>query len=485
MIIARLTVMSLAAFVLAASVASAADPDLRLVEASRRDDAAAVKALMIAGVDVDTPAPDGATALHWAVQNDDLAVVDELIRKGAKVSATTDLGITPLWIAAKNSNAAIIARLLTAGADPNIAPPTGHTALMNAARQGGSEAVKALLAGGADPNAREAAHDQTALMWAAAQRHPEVVRVLLEGRADVRIRSKSWKQRENICCQLHGGDENSAWVDMGGFSALLFAAQSGDVESARLLIAAGADVNDTAANGMSALVVAAHLGQSDVAKALLDAGADPNAAGAGYTALHVSATRGDLATTQALIDHRADLNARQQEGSPTLRVNSGHALDFRMKGATPFFLAARSAQLDVMRLLAAKGADTALTLDDGRTAVTVLAAQVTQEGPRLSEAEAVEAIKLAIQLGTPVNRAASNGDTALHVAATWRRDAVVQALADNGAALNLRNGKGETPLTIALNPPAKQEGSGVSDDYLYLLKHTSTAALLRKLGAQS
>ncbi|HEX2801299.1 MAG TPA: ankyrin repeat domain-containing protein, partial [Phenylobacterium sp.] len=243
--------------------------------------------------------------------------------------------------------------------------------------------------------------------------------------------------------------------------------------------------NDTASNGMSALVVAAHLGQSDVAKALPEAGADPNAAGAGYAALHVSATRGDLATIEALIAHRADLNPRQREGGPTLRVNSGHALDFRMKGATPFLLAARSAHLEAMRLLAAKGADTALTLDDGRTAVMVLAGRITQEGPRLTEAEAVEALKLAIQLGTPVNRADPNGDTALHVAATWRRDAVVQALADNGAALNARNSQGETPLTIALNPPAKQQGSGVSDDYLYLLKRVSTAALLRKLGAQS
>ena len=485
MITGRLGHFCIAAWALAFSVANGADRDLRLIEASRRDDTAAVTALIASGLDVNGRAADGATALHWAAQNDDLVMAQQLIRKGAKLNAVTDLGITPLWIAAKNASPAMIAVLLNAHADPNLAPPTGHTALMNAARQGGAEAARALLAGGANPNAREAAHGQTALMWAAARRHSDVVRILLAGGADVRVRSKAWKQRENICCQLHGGDENSAWVDMGGFSTLLFAAQAGDVESTRLLIAAGADVNDTAANGMSALVVAAHMGQSDVAKALLGAGADPNAAGAGYAALHVSATRGDLATTQALIDHRADLNVRQREGSPTLRVNSGHALDFRMKGATPFFLAARSAQLDVMRLLAAKGADTALTLNDGRTAVTVLAAQVTQEGPRLSEAEAVAAIKLAIQLGTPVPRAESHGDTALHVAATWRRDAVVQALADNGAALDVRNGKGETPLTIALNPPAKQEGSGVSDDYLYLLKHVSTAALLRKLGAQS
>ena len=471
--------------VLATGLAPAADRDLRLIDASKRGDAPAVKALMAAGVDANASAADGMTALHWAASQGDLALATALLRKGANVNAVTDLGITPLWIAARNANTAMAARLLDAGAYPNIAPPTGQTPLMIAAEQGDATAVNAMLVHHADPNARENAHGQTALMWAAAERHPDVVRLLLAAGADVTARSKSYTQREQICCQLYGGDEAPALVPKGGYTPLLFAAQSGDAESARLLIGAHANVNDAAPDGASALVVAAHLGNAAVAGVLLDAGADPNTAGAGYTALHVAATRGDVATVQALLAHHADINARQQQGSPTLRVNSGHSLDFRMAGATPYILAARAGYFDVMRVLADKGADTKLTLNDGRTALMVLAGEKTQEGPRLSEAQSVETIKLAIELGTPVNQAGPNGDTALHVAATRRRDEVVQVLADNGAALNARNRDGETPLTAALKPPSKQKGSGVSDDYNYLLKHTSTAALLRKLGAKT
>ncbi len=466
--------------------AQAASRDLRLINAVQGDDARAAKTLIASGVDVNARAGDGSTALHWAAQNDDLALAEALIRKGAKVDATNDLGVTALWIGASNAGTAMVQRLLAAGADPNIAPTTGHTPLMVAARRGDNVAVKALLVRGADPNARESAHGQTALMWAVSGRHAEVARLLLAAHADVRARSKSWTQRAVLCCQLYGGDaETAADVAKGGFTPLLFAAQYGDVETVRVLIAAGADVNDVSADGASAVVLAAHAGQTEAAVALLDAGADPNAALVGYGALHVAATRGDVALVQALLAHGADPNARQQRGSPTKRVRTGHSLDQRMIGATPFFLAARSGRLDVMKLLAGKGADTSIPLLDGRNVLMVLTAPGSIEGPDIPGARAAQTITLAVQLGTPVNQADANGDTALHIAATRRRDEIVQALADSGAALNARNHEGETPLAAALKPPAQSQGSAVADDYDYLLNHTQTAELLRRLGATS
>jgi ankyrin repeat protein len=473
--------------VLAAGLAPAADRDLWLIDASKRGDAPAAKALVSAGADVNVSAADGTTALHGAAGQGDVALANALIGKGANVNAVTDLGITPLWIAARNANTAMVERLLTARADPNIAPPTGQSPLMIAAEQGDAAAVKALLMHGADPNAREAAHRQTALMWAVSRRHNDVVKLLLDAHADVKARTKSWTQRMLLCCQLYGGDEETAaMVAMGGFTPLLFAAQYGDVEGAKLLVAAGADVNDAAADGASAVVIAAHVGQSNVAAILLDVGADPNAAGAGYTALHVAAARGDGVLVKALLEHGANPNARLQKGTPTKRVRSGHALDQRMIGATPFVLAADSGRLEVMKLLRAKGADPALPLRDGRTALTVLAGQKTTEGPDLRDTETASVIRLAVQLGTPVNQTTPpNGDTALHVAAKWRRDAVVQALVDSGAALNTRNRAGETPLTVALKPPDRPKGTVAADDYENLVKHTSTADLLRKLGAKT
>ena len=472
-------------FALTASVASAASADFRLIEASRRDDAATVMALAAAGVDVNAHAGDGSTALHWAAQKDDGALADLLIAKGAKVDAATDLGVTPLWIAANNASPAMVQRLLQAHANPNTAPPTGQTPLMLAAREGNAQVVKLLLAHGADPNVKETAHGQTALMWAAAERHPDVVRALLESGADVRVHSKSWSQNVNVCCQETGNDELTAVVPRGGYTALHFAAQYGDVETVRLLAAAHADLNDPAADGTSPLVVAAHVGQTDAAKVLLQAGADPNAAGAGYSALHVAVTRGDLDLVQALLAHGADVNARQMKGSPTKRVASGHSMDHRTIGATPFILAARSGRLEVMKLLAAKGADLSLQTQDGRNALMVLASHGTVEGPRMPDEQAAEVIKLAVQLGAPVNEPNANGDTALHVAATLRRDVIVQALVDSGAALDARNHAGETPLALALKPPVKRPISDVVDEYHFLLNHTQTAELLRKLGGKT
>ncbi len=477
-----------AVWALASSAAVAAEPDLRLIDASKRDDVSAIKALVGKDVDVNAQTGDGSTALHWAVQNDDLALADLLLRKGAKADAATDLGVTALWIAASNSDAAMVARLLDAHADPNIAPQTDGAPLMIAARLGNAQAVAALLAHGADPNAKEASHGQTALMWAAAEGHADVVNLLLKAGADVKARTKAWTQRVMLCCQYYEGDgDGAALVQKGGYTPLLFAAQAGDPDSVRLLIAAGADIKDAAADGTNAVIIAEHAGHGDTAAVLLAAGADPNAAGGGYTALHLAAMKGDLPLVKVLLEHGADINARQQKGSPTKQLPSGHALDHRLIGATPFVLAACAGQLDVMRLLVAKGADPSIPLNDGRTAVMAIAGRGTQtlEGPKVTEARAVEALKLAIQLGAPVNHADPNGDTALHIAATRRRDLIVQALADSGAVLDARNHDGETPLAEALKPPPPPKGSGQSDDYEYLLKHTSTAELLRKLGAKT
>ncbi len=481
----RLRIVGVLACWLAAGACAGAGRDLRMIEAAKRDDISAVKTLAAAGVDVNARASDGSTALHWAAQNDDPVLADALIRKGAKVDATTDLGVSALWVAATNSSTATIARLLSAHANPNIVPPTGRTPLMIASRVGNVDAVRALLAHGADPNAKELAHGQSALMWAVAERHPEVVRLLLLAHADVQARSSTWMQRQNICCQLTGGDEDPVVVPQGGFTPLLFAAQYGDAESAKLLIAAGADLKAAASDGTGALVIAAHVGQTGVAEVLLQAGADANAAGAGYSALHVAAAAGDLAMAKALLDHGANPNVRQEKGSPTKRVASGHSMDRRMVGATPFVLAAHAGHLEVMKLLIAKGADPSIPLKDGRSAVMVLASHGTVEGPRSPDPQAAEAIKLAVKLGTPVDQADLNGNTALHTAATLRRDVVVQALVDSGAGLEVRNHAGETPLAAALKPPPPRAGSDVVDEYGFLLNHTQTAELLRKLGAKS
>src|SRR5262245_40952911 len=112
-------VITLGAIALAAA-ATAAERDLRLVEAAKRRDRQAVQRLLTQGLDVNAPQGDGATALHWAVYHDDGALTDQLIAAGADVNAVNDLGATPLFLACTNANGAIAAKLLAAGARPNV-----------------------------------------------------------------------------------------------------------------------------------------------------------------------------------------------------------------------------------------------------------------------------------------------------------------------------------------------------------------------------
>ena len=135
-----------------------------LVDAVKRMDAAAVRALLDQGVAVNRPTADGSTALHWAVHRGDLELVDILLKAGADVSAANRYAVEPLSLAALNGDRVVIERLLDAGADANTTLPEGETVLMTVARTGEVAAIRALVAAGANVNARDDVHGQSALM---------------------------------------------------------------------------------------------------------------------------------------------------------------------------------------------------------------------------------------------------------------------------------------------------------------------------------
>jgi ankyrin repeat protein len=349
-----------------------------------------------------------------------------------------------------------------------------------------------LLERGANANAMESAHDQTALMWAAAQKHPAVVAALLERGADVRVRSRTYDQTvTSEVTQRAGREELNYTIARGGMTPLLFAARSGDVESARLLVAAGADVNEALPDGTSALVTAAHSGHGRVAALLLEKGADPDGDAVGYAALHAAVLRSDLELVKALLAHRANPNALITRGTPVRRNSQDFELPKTLIGATPYLLAAKFLEVEIMRALAAGGADTRLPMKDGTTPLMAAAGMgivapaqderrgtdrrglAMLDGGKIEpESRVLEAVTAALSLGSDVNAVTLAGDTALHAASAQGYDTVVRALADHRADLNVRNTRGLTPLGALL--PRSGEGAP---------SRPRTAELLRTLGA--
>jgi uncharacterized protein len=477
------------------SVSLAASSDLRLIEVVKNNDVHAVSHRLKEHADVNEREGDGSTALAWAAYRDNLAIADLLIRAGANASAANEEGATPLHLACMNRSAAMVDRLLAAGANANARLLNGETVLMTCSRTGEPETIKALLAHGAKVNEKETAHDQTALMWAAAERHPEVVRMLLAAGADFRARSLVYTSTVvDEQTQRAGREKLNYEIKRGGMTALMFAARNGGLESAKLLLAAGADVNDTLPDGMSALVLAAHSGNGDVGILLLDKGADPNAAGIGYNALHAAVLRDDVSLVKALLARGADPNSKLVKGTPIRRSNSDYNLPKTVVGATPYLLAAKFAEPDIMEALAAGGADVKATLPDGATALmlaTGLGSTRSRRVNRLVEPESAiaEAVTTALRLGADVNAVDSSGNTALHVAAQSSNDALVQLLADHGANLNLKNKRGQTPLAVAMSAgqgrgaaAAAAADPDVTEPEAAKPRH-NTAELLRKLGA--
>lgn len=490
---------STAVWLLASSLPLAA-PASPLIDAVKRHDGTAVSALLDRGADVDAAEGDGATALHWAAQLDDDAVVGLLLDSGADATAANRFLVTPLELASNNGNAAIVERLLAAGANPNATSREGHTPLMSAALNGRAAAVEALLAHGANVDAAETYRGQTALMLAAGEGNVEAARLLIGAGADVKSQSKS------------------------GFTALLFAVRNAQLDTVRLLLEHGANVNDLAPDGTSALNVAIVNAFYEVASVLLDHGADPNLPDARASPLHTIAWlrkpgatdraggTGELATSaprptgkvtslelaQQLLDHGANPNVRvdweEIKFEPlggTTRNPPGlflgrHLLTYN--GATAFYVAAKNGDHEYMRLLAAGGADPMITNRFGVTPLMVAAGLDTWEGETpgphtgMPEAERLEAVKTALELGNDINAAADFGDfkmtgepeytllyyphnlselqelgvgdprwsgsTALHGSIISNQASIVQYLVDHGANLDAKTDTGWTALMM-------------------------------------
>ena len=320
-----------------------------LLDAARTGDVETIRGLIAAGVDVNSAAGDGMTALHWAAERGDLEVAEVLLEAGADVGAQVRIGAyTPLHMASGSGSAAVVRLLLEAGADlMALTSNSGTTPLHLAAAAGNPTAVMALLNYGAEVDARERAWDQTPLVFAAANNRVGAIKVLLSRGADpslsaraidvparaARDRAANLRLNEILAGfkEVAGGgddwqpapaqvqeairasrevihadprqeeveereirtDQVAQYPDLvgswGGLTPLLHAVRQGHTEAALALVEGGADVNQQSEAGdrTSPLLMAAINGHFDLAILLIEWGADPDlASDAGATPLH-------------------------------------------------------------------------------------------------------------------------------------------------------------------------------------------------------
>lgn len=468
---------------------SSAQSDQSLIAAARAEDVNQLKALLNTNIDVNQQQGDGATALHWAVHRDNQEITKLLIAAGAKTNSTNELGATPLWLAAVNGSANMLRLLLESGADGNVSLAMGETPLMSASRSGKLAAVGALIEHGADVNVAEFERGQTALMWAVAQSHADVVQLLIDGGADVHARSKVRYQLENTA----GNTNPSGNFRMahGGSTPIMFAARAGDIDTARVLLKEGANINDTAASGVSALTQAAHSGHEDLAIFLLEEGADPNTIGAGYTALHAAVLRSQVRLVEKLLEHGAIFDAKVEHGSPGRRFSADYSIRSQLIGRDAFWMAAKYGEVEILNILLGEGANPLVRDEGGVTALQVAMGnsgssldwrrdRIGNEALDLEDEErrTLELAQILIDEGVDVNAVDNRGRTAIHHAVLKDFPSVVEYLAMRGANIHLPNDRDLTPLQLAETVQGIPGTNGLRGT------RPEVAAVLRRLGAE-
>ena len=490
---------------------SAAGPAPSLADAVKRGDREAVRALLRARTDVNKPAADGTTALHYAVEADALDLVTQLIRAGANVKAANRYGIAPITLAATNGSVKVLEALLEAGADPNARTAAGEPVIMTAARTGNVETVSRLIARGADVTAREQWFGETAIMWAASEDHADVVRALAKAGADVNGRSTLLDAP--VLEFPRSGGPNSP-LPRGGWTPLMFAARQGSTEAAKALVELGASMNAVALPetdvplkgdelasvdkgiGTTALVFAIINSHFDLAAMLIDKGADPNVVDlSGEGPLYAAVDMNSIQWTQGrptpifldqldaidlvkkLLAKGANPNARLRRPPLKRHHDAGTTLNFG-EGTTPLMRASRTNDTAAMKALLDGGADPFATLPD-RTTTLMIAAGLGYGGLRGEAIRivvptpegAVEACTLLLDRGVDVNAFNTAGQTALH-GAVGRGEPVVELLVARGATLT-KNKAGLTPLDIANGAGGRGGRGGVVRE--------GAAAILKKL----
>lgn len=520
-----------------------ADGATALHWAAYRGDASLAELLLEAGADASAANRNGSTPMWLAASRGDAVTIALLLEHGADANEALALGRRPLMLAARSGRVDAVRVLLDHGADPNASESErGTTALMQAADQGHADVIAVLVEHGADVSARSAPvlrDGRTAALGnsddprTAVRR--QVISVLCEEtprdlsalRHHVRESTEQvWVDlrdsdddltAEDICSKVRrgalgfavteGGDsgfgrERQREPDGGELTPLVYAARTGAVDAARVLLEAGADVNQVTRYGWSPLLAATQNRNYRMGEFLIEHGADVNLANkGGWTPLYLATDNrnlegGDYPTREPdmdglqyirlLLDAGADPNARMIESTETRTVFTNQWLD--EEGATAFLRASQSGDLELMRLLLEHGADPHINTALGVTPLAAAAGIGWVEGitSEWSEAQTVEAVKLLLELGIDPDFQADTGRVALHGAAHKGATEVVRVLVAAGARMDIRDfgntdNRGSPELAAHTWLPIDYADGLVRVGVQSAIPHPETAAVLREL----
>jgi ankyrin repeat protein len=454
-----------------------------------RDDLETAQLLIGAGAKVNVANRSGITPLSMACLYGNVQMINTLLTAGADARELGPNGETTLMLAARNGNPEAIKVLLAAGADVNARENLRNTtALMWAVEQKNPAAVKALLDGHADVRARTgpaglprnymAARVDVAGVEDAVRRYAEAAAAGRTYEEQVEFEEKNGVVHEgrrgsaqpvrpaaagapNPPAPVVQADDTEVVIaglvgsGGGGLTALVLAAREGDLESAKFLLDAEADLNQVTEYGWTPLLTATNNRHYKLAMYLIERGANVNLANkGGWTPLYLATDNrniegGDfpvprpdmdhLEYIKFLLDHGANPNARIKDNTLTRTIFTMQW--FFESGATPFVRAAQSSDVELMKLLLAHGADPKIATDHGDTALTAASGIGWVEGVTYEHSAKanVEAIRMLLDLGLEPNGTNRDGRTPLMGAAMKGRNEVVQLLVDRGAKLETRD----------------------------------------------
>ncbi len=477
--------------------------------AAYRNDLDIADLLIAAKADVKAPNHDGATALRLASINGSAAMIQRLLKAGADVNEASPNGETPLMFAARSGNVEAIKVLIDQKANVNATEKLrGTTPLMWAAEQSHPEALKVLLASGADykaasafdtkgnraylaPTVRQRAESAQGAGGVGQQGKQAGGRGLAgagqgkQGGAG-RGQGKQAKQakagdaaatEEDVVAAADAAAADFSFgrtrdTDGGGITPLVFATRENCMECVKVLLEAGADVNQVTHYGWTPLLTATQNRHYKIGAYLLDHGANPNIKNnGGWSPLYLATDNrniegGDYPVRKPDMDHldyiklllakNADVNVRVcgTQSTPTTCVGDSTETrtNFTMQwlnedGATPFLRAAQSSDVELLKLLLAHGADPKIATQRNVTALAVASGIAWVEGVTFetSREENVETVKMLLDLGLDPNIHDEDGRTSLHGAAHKGRNEIVQMLVDHGGDLEAHdNGSRDT-----------------------------------------